>query len=114
VRLMFSENVRADATINGKTQVEHPGARVSCSLSLPPSAIARTLNFVCTGGNDSPGSLNVWLGRAIESASGGKLEIPLRGRGDLSKTVNGKMWREYDRGCSVWEPDADGEAIAVP
>jgi hypothetical protein len=30
-----------------------------------------------------------------------------------AKTVNGQMWREYDRGCSVWEPDADREANAV-
>jgi hypothetical protein len=114
VHLYFSENVRADAAIREKVRLEHQNGKVICQLSLPPSQVARILDFVCMGGSDDPDRLKLSLNQATESPSGGKLEMPSRGRGGISKSVSQDMWKRYDKGCSVLELDAIGDGDAGP
>lgn len=100
VHLNFSESVKSDVGIREKVLLESEEG-VGCQLSLPPSGIARTLHFNCAGGINARGRFRIWVGQAVESPSGGTLEIPQRGRGDFSTRVSEETWKPYDQGCSI-------------
>jgi len=100
IDLDFSENVKADVDVREKTHLDHEDRKVACQLALPPSKIARTLHFKCTGGSVA-GPFQLSVDQALESPSGGMFEVPLKGRKAFSTRVDEVMWKEYDHGCSI-------------